>query len=134
MSDSDAPVTETRYSYQQAYLTGSPDDLEIPTQFFRQFISQLVSISSSWSQNPWTGRWPLLLPQPPWGVLQEAVDELLNEIIKQGCEEFDKQRTKLIELTAVIMSQATELKKTQDAQNIIYEAARTLYKAPEVLR
>jgi len=32
------------------------------------------------------------------------------------------------------MSQATELKKQQDAQNIIYEAARTLYEELKVLR
>jgi len=46
MSDSDAPITEMRYLYQQAYLTGSPDDLEIPTQFLRQFIPWPASISS----------------------------------------------------------------------------------------
>jgi len=32
------------------------------------------------------------------------------------------------------MSQATELKKQQDAQNVIYEAARTLYEELKVLR
>jgi len=32
------------------------------------------------------------------------------------------------------MSQATKLKKQQDAQNLIYEAARTLYKELKVLR
>ena len=111
MSESDTPVTETQYSYQQAYLTDSSDDLEIPTQFLRQFITRPASISSRRSQNPRTGRQPPPSPQAPWVVLQEAVDELLNEIVKQGCEEFDKQRTELNELTAAIMSQATELKK-----------------------
>jgi len=32
------------------------------------------------------------------------------------------------------MSQATELKKQQDAQNIIYEAARTVYGEVKILR
>jgi len=32
------------------------------------------------------------------------------------------------------MSQATELKKQQDAQNVIYKAARILYEELKVLR
>ena len=132
MSDSDAPVTETQYSYQQAHLTGSPDDLDIPTQFLREFILQPASITSCRSQNLQAGRWPP--PPAPWAVLQEAVDKLFNEILKQGKEEFEKQSTKLNERAAAIMSQATELKKQQDAQNIIYEALRTLYRELKILK
>ena len=132
MSDSDVPVTETRCSYQQAHLTSSPDDGDISTQFLREFIPRPASITSRRSQNPRTGWWPP--PLAPWAVPQEAVDELLNEIVKQGREEFEKQRTELNELAAAIMSQATELKKQQDAQNIIYEAARTVYGEVKILR
>jgi len=132
MSDSDAPVTETRYSYQQAHLIGSPDDLDIPSQSLREFISRPASITSHHGRNPRTEWRPL--PPAPRGVPQEAVDELLNEIVKQGPEEFDKQRTELNELAAAIMSQATELKKQHDAPNIIYEAARILYEKVKVLR
>ena len=125
MSDSDTLVTETRYLYPQAYLIGSPDDLNIPFQFLREFISRPPCITSRHGRNPRTERWPL--PLAPHGVPQEAVDELVNEIVKQGWEEFDKQCTELNEVAAAIMSQATELKKQQDAQNIIYEANRILY-------
>jgi len=124
-SDSDAPVTKTQYSYSQAYLTGSLDDLEILSQFLRQFIPRPASISSHRSQNPRTGRWPQPPLQASCVVPQEAVDELINEIVKQDCEEFDKQCTELNKLAVAIMSQATELKKQQDAHNIIYEATRT---------
>jgi len=134
MSDSDPPVTETRYSYQPAHLTGSPDDLDIPTQFLREFVPRPASITSRRGRNPWTERRPPPPPQAPWRVTQVAVDELLNEIVKQGRKEFDKPRTELNELAAAIMSQATELKKQQDAQNVIYEAARILYEELKVLR
>ena len=134
MSDSHVPVTETWYSYQQAHLTGSPNDLEIPTQFLRQFISRPASIHSRRSQNPRTRR---QLPPPPQAtrqVPQELVDELHNEIVKQGYEEFHKQRTQLNELAGVIISQAIELKQQQDAQNVIYETVRILYEELKVLR
>ena len=107
MSDSDIPVTETRYWYQPPHLTSSPDDLDIPTQFLREFAPRPASITSRQDRNPRTERRP-----PPLalrGVPQEAVDELLHEIVKQGKEEFEKQRTELNELAAAIMSQATEL-------------------------
>jgi len=108
ISDSDVPVTETRYSYQQAHLTGSPDDLDIPSQFLREFIPQPASMTSRRGRNPQTEQRP---PSPATrGPPQEVVDELLNEIVKQGREEFDKQCTELNELAAAIMSQATELK------------------------
>jgi len=93
MLDSNAPVMKIQYSYQQAYLTGSPNHLEILSQFLRQFISQPDSISSCRSENPRTERLPPPLPQAPRRVSQEAVDELLEEIIKQAREEFDKQDT-----------------------------------------
>ena len=134
MSDSDARVTETRYTYQPAHLTGSPDDLDIPTKFLREFVPWPASITSCQGRIPRTERRPPPPPQATRGVPQEAVDELLNEIIKQGREEFDKQGTELNELAAAIMSQATELKKQQDTQNGIYEVARTLYEELKVLK
>jgi len=84
ISESDAPVTEIQYSYQQAHLTGSLADLEIPTQFLRQFLPRPASISSRWSQNFQIGRRPPPLPQAFREVPQEALDERLNEIVKQG--------------------------------------------------
>jgi len=134
MSDSDAPVTKMWYAYQPAHLTGSPDDLDIPTQFLREFVPWPPSVTSCRGRNPRTERRP---PPPPYAsreVPQEAVAELLNEIVKQGRKECDKQRTELNELAAAIMSQATEVKKQQDAQNVIYVAARTLYEELKVLR
>ena len=106
--------------------------MDIPTQFLREFIRRPASITSRRSQNPQTGRRPIA--PAPCGVPQDAVDELLHKIVKQGREEFQNQRTELNELTVAIMSQATELKKQQDAQNIIYEAARTLYGELKILR
>jgi len=82
MSDSDAPVIETRYSYQQVHLTGLPDDLDIPSQFLRQFILRPASITSRSGRKPRTEQQPLLLA--PHGVPPDPVDELLNKIVKQG--------------------------------------------------
>jgi len=81
MSDSDASVTETRYSYQPAHLTGSPDDLDIPTQFLREFVPRPASITTRWGRNPRTERWLPPSPQATRGVPQQAVDELLNKIV-----------------------------------------------------
>jgi len=54
MSESDAPVTETQYSYQKPHLTGSPDDIDIPTQFLREFIPQPTSLTSRRGRNSQT--------------------------------------------------------------------------------
>ena len=134
ISDSNIPVTEIQYSYQQAHLTGSPDNLEIPSQFLRPFIPWPPSINSHRSLKPQTGRRPPPTPQASWGVPEEGIDELLYEIVEQGRQEFNEQCTELNELAAASMSQATELKTQQDAQNVIHEAARTLYKELKVLR
>jgi len=68
MSDSDTPVTETRYSYQPAHLTNLPNNLNIPTQFLREFVPRPASITSRQGRNPQTEWRPPPPPQAPRGV------------------------------------------------------------------